>query len=65
MYQLIASPFLGNHFVLKPGMQNGVRISEAKYTELRQSAADAHCPPWLVDVARDAWNLERARNGGL
>lgn len=59
MYKLIASPFLGNHFVLKPGVQNGVKVSAANYRELQDvSASGDECPKWLVDAAQTAWHMD-------
>lgn len=59
MYKLIASPFLGNHFVLKPGVQNGVKVSAANYRELQNVGASGNeCPKWLVDAAQTAWHMD-------
>jgi len=63
MYQLIASPFLGHHLVLKPGMQAGLKITKAQYSELlADDAQRAVCPQWLVDGAHGAWNLDLAES---
>jgi MoaA/NifB/PqqE/SkfB family radical SAM enzyme len=58
MYKLIASPFLGNHFVLKPGVQNGVKVSASNYRELQDTSASGDCPQWLVDAAQTAWHMD-------
>ena len=59
MYQLIASPFLGNYFVLKPGVQTGVKIPAANFNELQTaSEREADCPQWLVSAAKTAWSMD-------
>lgn len=61
MYELIASPFLGHYFVLKPGVQNGVKVSAADYRELQDASASGdECPKWLVDAAQTAWHTDLA-----
>jgi MoaA/NifB/PqqE/SkfB family radical SAM enzyme len=59
VHELIASPFMGEYLVLRPGSLNGLKIPRSMYLELAQiGAADGGCPVWLVDAARCAWNLE-------
>lgn len=61
MYQLIASPFLGHHFVFRPGDARGVRIPAGRYEELRHAvAAGDDWPGWLADAAFEAFGLEVA-----
>lgn len=60
MYALIASPFLGEHLVVRPGSERGIRISPGRYRAL---AADAACagaavPVWLGEAAQQAWGIE-------
>ncbi|MFF1401173.1 radical SAM protein [Streptomyces sp. NPDC058287] len=57
MHRLIASPFLGKYLLVQPGHPAGVRISEARYKELRTRTADADAPAWLHDAARQAWDM--------
>jgi hypothetical protein len=57
MHELIASPFLGDYLLLRPGARNGVKLPRMKYAELSQKAT---CPEWLVKVARQSWNLDIA-----
>lgn len=58
VYDLIASPFLDQHVLVRPGSLRGVRIPRHRYAELAADGArDAPCPPWLVDVAATAWDL--------
>jgi MoaA/NifB/PqqE/SkfB family radical SAM enzyme len=59
MYQLIASPFIGDYLVVRPGQQAGVKIPRRNYLELRDAAATGAEPPqWFADVARKAWGLD-------
>lgn len=52
MHTLIASPFLDDHLVLRPGSTQGLRISEPRYEELASGSA---CPRWLVDAVSSRW----------
>lgn len=58
MQKLIVTPFLENYLVLRPGSAKGVKISEAKYRQLAQTASDEVNPDWLAQVARDCWGLD-------
>ncbi|MGH3687979.1 MAG: hypothetical protein ACRDRU_04625 [Pseudonocardiaceae bacterium] len=58
MYELIASAFLGNYILVRPGCRNGMKISYARYEELAQAVPDNISPAWLVAVARRAWDLD-------
>ncbi|WP_291413830.1 radical SAM protein [Actinophytocola sp.] len=60
MYEVIASPFLDDSLVLRPGSQQAVKIGAQRYRELLGAAAvpDAPCPPWLVDAAHARWGLD-------
>lgn len=59
VHELIASPFLGEDLVVRPGSPNGLKIPHRKYLQLGQiGAADGICPAWLVDAAARAWNIE-------
>ncbi|RSN46884.1 radical SAM protein [Actinomadura sp. WAC 06369] len=55
MHQLIASPFLGEYMVLKPGEPRGFKIPRSAYIGLGKAAA---FPPWLVEAARKAWGMD-------
>lgn len=55
MHQLIASPFLEQHVVVRPGSRGGALLPEAGYEELRALAAEATAPAWLTDVVREQW----------
>ncbi|MBB5157645.1 hypothetical protein [Saccharopolyspora phatthalungensis] len=58
MHELIASPFLDHHLLLRPGRQQGLKIPTSKYRELQQTRVDQPCPSWLVDAAHRAWALD-------
>lgn len=59
MHELIASPFMGEYLVVRPGSPNGLRIPHSKYLQLAQiGAANGDCPAWLVDAAHISWNLD-------
>ncbi len=58
MYQLIATPFLSDYLVLKPGSELGIRLPAGHFEELRAAAvADEPVPMWLVDATRQQWGL--------
>lgn len=53
MHSVIVSPYLNDeYFVLSPGRQGGIRISEAKYRELSTSSAS---PSWFTEAAHGLW----------
>jgi uncharacterized Fe-S cluster-containing radical SAM superfamily protein len=59
VHELIVSPFVGEYLVLRPGSPNGLKIPHSKYLQLGQiGAAGGICPAWLVDAARQDWDLE-------
>ncbi|MFF7990307.1 radical SAM protein [Kitasatospora xanthocidica] len=58
MHELIAAPFVGGYFVLRPDRLQGIKIPEVKFRELeRGSAAGEACPVWLVDAASRRWGI--------
>jgi MoaA/NifB/PqqE/SkfB family radical SAM enzyme len=57
-YDLISSPFLDHHLVLRPGNTSGVKIPARHYTELRSLAPEDSVPEWLRDVARRRWEVD-------
>lgn len=56
MHQLIASPFLEDYLVLRPGSILGIKIPQPRYAQLCQAAAGEECPEWLVDAVRRRWD---------
>ncbi|MFG2430460.1 radical SAM protein [Streptomyces sp. NPDC048590] len=59
MHELIASPFLGQYVLLRPGSPGGLLLPEATYEDLRAAATGA-VPAWLADAARDQWGTDIA-----
>ncbi len=57
MHDLIVSPFLGEYLIVRPGDARGLRISNARYRELR-TAVSSPAPPWLTDASWRAWGTE-------
>lgn len=55
MHDLVASPFLGEYLLLRPGDSRGVKISPDRYEELCRSHI---VPSWLVDISRKVWGAE-------
>lgn len=59
MHELIASPFLDHHLVLRPGAVNGLKIPHRRYQELEQATTTNEvCPAWLADPVRHAFGLD-------
>lgn len=57
-HELIVSPFLGSHLVVRPGQRNAIQISQARYARLRAAGAGEPSPNWLADAARHAWGID-------
>ncbi|MBA9001576.1 radical SAM protein [Thermomonospora cellulosilytica] len=57
MHELIASPFLGDHLIVRPGSRQGLKISHARYRELANVTTESPCPTWLREAARRTWSL--------
>jgi MoaA/NifB/PqqE/SkfB family radical SAM enzyme len=55
MHQLIASPFLGDYMVLKPGHARGIKVPRAAYTELTEAET---FPAWLASAAARTWGID-------
>lgn len=59
MNELIASPFLDEYLVLRPGSTQGLKIPPRRYSHLRQAAAGVEvCPAWLSDPVHRLWGLD-------
>ena len=58
MHELIISPFLGSHLVLRPGQRNAIKISRARYAQLQAAGPAGSCPDWLADAVRKSWGTD-------
>jgi hypothetical protein len=58
MHELIATPFLREYFLLRPGVVNGVKLKRSRYEELASAPADMPCPSWTAEAARQAFGLD-------
>ncbi|MGQ4724047.1 radical SAM protein [Streptomyces tunisiensis] len=58
MHQLIASPFLGQYLLLRPGHAKGVALPESRFEELRTAVTeDRSAPAWLAEATTAAWQM--------
>ncbi len=57
-HELIISPYMGRHIMVRPGRKEGVTMPAFRYREISAAPDDAPCPHWLVDAARQAWGIE-------
>ncbi|MFZ3562900.1 radical SAM protein [Streptomyces sp. BH097] len=58
-YDLIVTPFLEGHLVLRPGSAHGIKIASHRYLEVQQRiATDGMLPDWLLDAARRRWGID-------
>ncbi len=64
-HELIVSPFLGSHLVVRPGRRNAIKIPRARYAQLRAIEAGDPSPDWLAGAARHAWGIRYVRRAGL
>ncbi|MFJ8930573.1 radical SAM protein [Streptomyces sp. NPDC102364] len=56
MFDLIASPFLDDHLVTRPGSEKGLKIPFHLYEELREAGREP-VPQWLTEAAWKRWGL--------
>ncbi|MEV0440960.1 radical SAM protein [Streptomyces spectabilis] len=57
-HELIASPFLDEYLVLRPGHDDGVQIPLGRYLELSKASSTGSAPPqWLVEGASQVWGV--------
>jgi len=52
MHELISNPFLGNYIIVRPGRRNGMKISYAKYQELRREISGDIVPTSIRTARR-------------
>ncbi|MFH8573049.1 hypothetical protein [Streptomyces sp. NPDC017993] len=57
MHDLIASPFLERHLLLRPGRRGGLLLPEAQYEELRSLNPADPAPSWFVDAVHAQWSM--------
>lgn len=58
VHELIVSPFLGRHLVVRPGRRNAINIPQARYEQLRSAGSGQPAPDWLAAAARHAWDID-------
>lgn len=59
MHTLIASRFLDEYLILRPGYVQGLRVPRSAYLHLRDGArAGAPVPSWLSTAAMASWGLD-------
>jgi MoaA/NifB/PqqE/SkfB family radical SAM enzyme len=54
VHKLIASRFLDDYLLLRPGSPSGIKIGARRHRELEQ-ATGSPCPPWLAEVVGRCW----------
>lgn len=52
MHRLIASPFLEQHLLVRPGSRGGDLLPTLRYEELRALDPAERSPSWLADSLR-------------
>jgi hypothetical protein len=57
-HELIVSPFLGSHLVVRPGQRNAFKIPQSRFAQLRAANSGEFSPDWLADAARRAWGID-------
>ncbi len=55
MHRLVASPFLEQHLLVRPGSRGGVLLPAPRYEELRALDPAEPSPSWFADSIRDQW----------
>ncbi|WP_055495559.1 hypothetical protein [Streptomyces sp. TP-A0356] len=64
MHDLIASPFLEQHVLLRPGHKDGLLLPEENYEELRAHDPAQPAPAWLAHAVRDQWGMDGIQHTG-
>src|SRR4051812_19802554 len=58
MHVLIASPFLDDFLIVRPGSSSGIKVPASQYADLeRTNRAGEPAPAWLLRSAAQRWNL--------
>ena len=55
MHELIASRFMDEFLLVRPGCRNGVNIRRRRYEELAACVAQDQGPSWLLPAVARAW----------
>src|SRR5215467_5200556 len=55
MHQLIASRFMNEFLLVRPGHRNGVNIGRRRYDQLAARISQDHPPAWLLPAVARAW----------
>ncbi|MGW2540690.1 radical SAM protein [Kitasatospora sp. NPDC001574] len=55
MHSLIASPFLEDHLIVRPGARGGLMLPPERYEELRAHDGAAPAPHWLTEAVAGQW----------
>lgn len=55
MHALIASPFLEDFLILRPGSVSGIKLPHRHWLELQHAGPGDPCPDWLADAVRRRW----------
>lgn len=59
VHQLIASPFLGQYLIVRPGEDKGLRIAAARFAQLDiDHTTGKAVPRWLADAATRTWDVD-------
>ncbi|WP_328638337.1 radical SAM protein [Streptomyces canus] len=56
MHSLIASPFLEQSVLVRPGRRGGALLPEPRYEELRALDPASPAPAWLAEAVREQWD---------
>jgi hypothetical protein len=55
MHELIASPFMNEYLLVRPGHRNGVDIGRERYLQLADAVRSGDSPAWLAGAITYAW----------
>jgi MoaA/NifB/PqqE/SkfB family radical SAM enzyme len=58
IHELIVSPFLDNHLVLRPGQPNAIKIPRGSYAQLQSAGPGEFCPKWFADAVLKSWGVD-------
>jgi hypothetical protein len=66
VHDLLATPFLGQYLLLRPGSTVGVQLPRGHFDQLTQAATgNSPFPPWLAGLARQCWGVELPAAGAM